>query len=54
MVLYSTVYISEERMCLFITGYLLGLLLYPEDGGSILLINISVLLIDYTASHPRR
>jgi hypothetical protein len=33
---------------------LLGLLFNPEDGGSMFLQNIDKLLLDYTASHPRR
>jgi hypothetical protein len=29
-------------------------IIYPEDGGSMFLRNVSEYLRDYTASHPRR
>jgi hypothetical protein len=38
----------HSAYCLFFAGYFLGLLLNPEDGGSMLLQNISE-LPDYTA-----
>jgi hypothetical protein len=38
----------------FLMVFLLGLLSDFEDGGNILLRNVSQLLPDFTASHPRR
>jgi hypothetical protein len=39
---------------LILAGYLLGLFLDPEDGGSTFLRNVSELLSNYTVLHPRR
>jgi hypothetical protein len=39
---------------LFLAGYLLGLLFYPENRGSMFLQNGSELPFDYTAPHPER
>jgi hypothetical protein len=36
------------------TGYLLALLCYPQDGGSMFLRNFWELLPDWTGSHPTR
>jgi hypothetical protein len=35
-------------------GFLLGLLLNPEDGGDIFLQNVGCLSTDYTALYPKR
>jgi hypothetical protein len=45
---------TEFVLCLFLAGPLVGLLLYPEDGGSKFLRDVSEFLPDYTASHPIR
>jgi hypothetical protein len=37
-----------------LAGFLLGLLFDPEDGGSVFLQNVVVLLSDYIALYPRR
>jgi hypothetical protein len=36
------------------SGYVLGLLFYPEDGGSKFIRKVGKFLPDSTASHPRR
>jgi hypothetical protein len=40
--------------CQLLAGFLLDLLLEPEDGGNTFLWNIGALLPDYTVLRPRR
>jgi hypothetical protein len=40
--------------CLLLAGYLLGLVINLENGGSMFLQNISELLPEYTMPYPRK
>jgi hypothetical protein len=46
--------LSFSACCLHLAGYLLVLLINPEDVSSIWICNISELLSDYLVTHPRK
>jgi hypothetical protein len=45
---------AQQTYCLLHASFLLDLLFDTEDGGGMLLRNVSWLLPDYTALYPRR
>jgi hypothetical protein len=46
--------VQSSAFRLFLADFLLDLLFYTEDGGNIFAENVSKLVPDYTALHPRR